>query len=115
MDMIEVIEKEQESIINEMAKVDRISQEYMVLMQRLVDITESKRDEAEFKRSEAEAKYFETQENAIKEQAEEFIKKVAERLDKVEHQLNEVILKDVMKDTEDEEDDQKVVRMIGFR
>lgn len=107
MDMIKVIEKEQESIINEMKTLDRTSHEYMVLMQRLVDITKTKRDEAEFKCSEAEAKYFKTQENAIKEKAEEFIKKVAERLDKVEYQLKEVM--------EDEEDDQKVVRMIGFR
>ena len=101
MDMLKSIEIEQEFIINEMKEFDRTSQEYMVLMQRLVDITETKRDEAE-------AKYFETQENAIKEKAEEFIKKVAERLDKVEYQLKEYI------EDEEDEKDKKVVRIIGF-
>ena len=54
-DVIELIKSEKKEILREMAKLDRKSQEYMVLAQRLADITECARNEAETIREEKQA------------------------------------------------------------
>lgn len=46
-DILELIKAEKKEILKEMAKLDRKSEEYMVLAQRLADITECARNEAE--------------------------------------------------------------------
>lgn len=46
-ELIDELKAEAKSILREMRKLSKTSQEYMVLVQRLADITESKRNEME--------------------------------------------------------------------
>lgn len=54
-DIQELIKAEKREILREMAKLPRTSQEYMVLAQRLADITECARNEAETIKEEKQA------------------------------------------------------------
>ena len=54
-DVLELINKEKRDILREMATLDRKSQEYMHLTQRLAEITECARNEAETLKEEKQA------------------------------------------------------------
>ena len=55
IDVNELIEQEKRAILKDMAKLNRTSQEYAVLNQRLIDITECSRNEADRLASEKQA------------------------------------------------------------